>query len=93
MNDKEQLLQSHDEYQKTEHNLSVRSLFIAYLILLLILAVALPKIYIANEIYYTSRDIAELRNKLNVLLEENKELKSKLEKIRYKNQIIDNMSY
>ncbi|RAZ61233.1 hypothetical protein [Campylobacter hyointestinalis] len=93
MNDKEQLLQSHDEYQKTEHNISVRSLFIAYLILLLILAVALPKIYIANEIYYTSRDIAELRNKLNVLLEENKELKSKLEKIRYKNQIIDNMSY
>ncbi|CAM2734143.1 membrane protein [Campylobacter hyointestinalis] len=93
MNDKEQLLQSHDEYQKTEHNLSVRSLFTAYLIVLLILAVALPKIYIANEIYYTSRDIAELRNKLNVLLEENKELKSKLEKIRYKNQIIDNMSY
>lgn len=93
MNDKEQLLQSHDEYQKTEHNISVRSLFIAYLILFLILAVALPKIYIANEIYYTSRDIAELRNKLNVLLEENKELKSKLEKIRYKNQIIDNMSY
>ncbi|RAZ52689.1 hypothetical protein [Campylobacter hyointestinalis] len=93
MNDKEQLLQGHDEYQKTEHNISVRSLFIAYLILLLILAVALPKIYIANEIYYTSRDIAELRNKLNVLLEENKELKSKLEKIRYKNQIIDNMSY
>ncbi|ANE32189.1 hypothetical protein CHH_0494 [Campylobacter hyointestinalis subsp. hyointestinalis LMG 9260] len=93
MNDKEQLLQSHDEYQKTEHNLSARSLFTAYLIVLLILAVALPKIYIANEIYYTSRDIAELRNKLNVLLEENKELKSKLEKIRYKNQIIDNMSY
>ncbi|ANE35616.1 hypothetical protein CIG11343_0548 [Campylobacter iguaniorum] len=93
MSDKYELLQTHDEELKKEHNLSFQHLLTAYLMILLILAVTLPKIYISNEIYYTSRDIAELRNKLNVLLEENKELNSKLEKIRYKNQIIDNMSY
>ncbi|ABK82399.1 hypothetical protein Q4Y15_001381 [Campylobacter fetus] len=93
MSDKDELLQRHDEELKKEHNLNFQSLMAAYFMLLLILCVTIPKIYISNEIYYTSRDIAELKNKLNVLLEENKVLKAKLEKIRYKNQIIDNMSY
>lgn len=93
MNDKEQLLQSHETLLKKEQNLNFKNLLIALLIMFLLLSITLPKIYISNEIYYTSRSIAELRNQLNVLLEENKALKSKLEKIRYKNQIINNMSY
>lgn len=79
-------------YERKPQNLSFVSLLIAFGIVALVLFVTLPKVYIANDIYYTSRDIATLRDKLGVLLEENRELKSKLEQIRYKNQIIDNMN-
>lgn len=73
-------------------NLSIVSLFIAYAMVAVVLVLALPKIYISNEIYYISREISTLREQLNVLKEENRALKSKLEQIRYKNQIIDNMN-
>ncbi|MDY4829763.1 MAG: hypothetical protein SO164_02950, partial [Campylobacter sp.] len=75
-------------YETPAQNLSKTSLFIAFGIAFLVMIATLPKIFIANEIYYTSRDIGTLRDKLGVLNEENRELKSKLEQIRYQNQII-----
>lgn len=78
-------------YETPAQNLSKTSLFIAFGIAFLVMISTLPKIFIANEIYYTSRDIGTLRDKLGVLNEENRELKSKLEQIRYQNQIIDNL--
>lgn len=78
-------------YETPAQNLSKTSLFIAIGIAFLVMIVTLPKIFIANEIYYTSRDIGTLRDKLGVLNEENRELKSKLEQIRYQNQVIDNL--
>ena len=78
-------------YETPAQNLSKTSLFIAFGIAFLVMIATLPKIFIANEIYYTSRDIGTLRDKLGVLNEENRELKSKLEQIRYQNQIIDNL--
>ncbi|WP_289242586.1 hypothetical protein [uncultured Campylobacter sp.] len=92
MTDKENLLQQNTKRVKKENNLSFKGLLIGYVILFIILAIALPKVYFSNEIYYTSKDIAELKSKLNVLKEEHKLLKQDLEFIRYKNQIIDNMS-
>lgn len=92
MTDKENLLQQNSKRIKNENNLNFKSLLTGYAILLLILALSLPKVYFSNEIYYTSKDIAELKSKLNVLKEEHKLLKKDLEFIRYKNQIIDNMS-
>lgn len=78
-------------YETPAQNLSKTSLFIALGIAFLVMIATLPKIFIANEIYYTSRDIGTLRDKLGVLNEENRELKSKLEQIRYQNQVIDNL--
>lgn len=78
-------------YETPAQNLSKTSLFIALGIAFLVMITTLPKIFIANEIYYTSRDIGTLRDKLGVLNEENRELKSKLEQIRYQNQVIDNL--
>ncbi|WP_086234689.1 hypothetical protein [Campylobacter devanensis] len=92
MTDKENLLQSNTRRVKNEENLSFKKLIIGYIILFIILIITLPKVYFSNEIYYTSKDIAELKSKLNVLKEEHKLLKRDLEFIRYKNQIIDNMS-
>lgn len=92
MTDKENLLQKNSQRVKKERNLSFKQLIIGYAILFFILIIALPKVYFSNEIYYTSKDIAELKSKLNVLREEHILLRQDLEFIRYKNQIIDNMS-
>lgn len=91
MQDKDDLLQLHDKEQVREQNLDFKTLMVVYLALLIALAVFLPKIYITNKIYYTSRDIADLNSKRDVLLEENRELRLRLEQMRYKNQIIDQL--
>jgi len=62
-----------------------------YLAVFIALALFLPKIYIANQIYYISRDIADISGKRDMLLEENRALSIKLENLRYKNQILNNM--
>ncbi|ELZ6621999.1 hypothetical protein UXX22_001708, partial [Campylobacter coli] len=48
-----------------------------------------PQIYIRNQIYYLSREIATLRVEESVLDEENKDLKRRLEIMRFQNQILD----
>lgn len=86
-------MQNEELYSKPKpQNLSFVSLLLAYGLVLLVLLITLPKVYISTDIYYTSRSISTLRDQLGVLLEENRELKNKLEKIRYKNQIINNMN-
>ncbi len=59
--------------------------------LLLIIATILLviKVYISNEIYYTSRDIQKLSQQINALKEERNILKLKIEKLKYKNTIVD----
>ena len=82
-----------DEVDKTlkRHvdNLSVKLLFGVLLALFTALLVILPDIYLKNEIYYESRDIAKLYNEYSVLKAENRALKQKLEKIKFKNQVLD----
>lgn len=53
------------------------------------LALLLPKIYIINKIYYESIEITKIANATEILIEENRELNSKLEKMRFKNQILN----
>jgi hypothetical protein len=55
--------------------------FIAFLIGL--------KIYIANQIYFISRDIQKISVKIDALKEEKNILKLKIEKLKYKNTIED----
>ncbi|MDO5045307.1 hypothetical protein [Campylobacter sp.] len=89
MQDRDDLLALHDKDQKVEENLSFKTLLTVYLAIFVTLVLFLPKIYITNQIYYLSRDIADLSGKRDVLFEENRELRLKLEKMRYKNQILD----
>ena len=89
MNEREELLQLHDLEQGYETNLNFRTLVMVYLAMLVALVIFLPKIYIANNIYYLSRDVSEISGKRDVLLEENRALRSKLENLRYKNQILN----
>lgn len=89
MQDRQSLLNDYDTEQTKEQNLSLRTLVIVYLAMLLALVVFLPKIYIKNEIYYTSREMTKLYGQYELLLEENRALKLKIESIRFKNQVLD----
>lgn len=76
---------------KTEENknLSLKHLSCVGVILIFALLVFFPQIYIRNQIYYISRDIADLRSQEWVLDEENKELQRQLEAIYFQNQVLD----
>lgn len=47
------------------------------------------KVYIANQTYLISRDIQKITANINALKEEKNILQLKIEKLKYKNQIID----
>jgi len=87
--DKSQLLDKIDEEIKKEKNLDFRLLVTVYLTILIGLSIILPKIYIKNEIYYTSREISKISSEYSVLKEENRFLRQKVEYIKFKNQVLD----
>lgn len=74
---------------KEEKNLSFLHLILAMVLIIGACAVFIPQIYIRNNIYYISREIAILRSQESILSEENKELNKQLETMRFQNQILD----
>ncbi|QOG11339.1 hypothetical protein [Arcobacter sp. FWKO B] len=68
---------------------SKQAILIVGIIFATILGLYLPKIYIKNNIYYTSRDINKLYSHYISLKEENKALSQQLEDMKFKNQILD----
>lgn len=91
-NEKDEILHDYDESQKIEKNLSFYNLLLVYICMVFVFFLTLPTIYIRNEIYYISRKIADLRTKHDVLLEENRELQNKIEYIKYKYEILDQVN-
>ena len=91
MDDKNELLDEYDAEQKVEKNLDFRFLMLVYMVMFVAFLLILPKIYIKNQIYYTSRDIHKLYSEYSILSEENRVLKQNLENMRFKNQILDTM--
>jgi cell division protein FtsL len=87
--DKTQLLDKIDEELSAGKNLDFRFLVIVYLCMVVGLLLILPKIYIKNEIYYTSRQISKISSEYSILKEENRFLKQKVEYIKFKNQVLD----
>ncbi|DAB33495.1 MAG TPA: hypothetical protein CFH82_10085 [Sulfurospirillum sp. UBA12182] len=91
MSDRNQLLNDYDQEQKRERNLDFKTLLLVYLALGVAFLIILPKVYIKNQIYYTSRDINKLYSEYSILEEENRYLRQKVESIRFKNQILDSV--
>ena len=58
-------------------------------IMLIVAVLAMFKVYLANETYYTSRDIQKISSKISALKEEKNILELKIEKLKYKNTISD----
>jgi len=67
------------------------SLFIVFFIFILVMVLYVPKIYLRNNIYYTSKDINKLYAHYISLKEENRFLTQQLEDMKFKNQIMDSL--
>ena len=89
MQDKEQLLKEYEKLEFSERNLSATFLLVTYLLIALGLLLFLPKIYIKNKIYYTSREINKLYREYSTQKEENRYLKQKIEYLKFKSDIAD----
>ena len=58
-------------------------------IMVIVALLAMFKVYLANETYYTSRDIQKISSKISALKEEKNIIQLKIEKLKYKNTITD----
>ena len=86
---KSELLEDLDREQQKPKNLSAHTLIWTYIILFFVLLFILPKIYIANQIYYISKDINTKYHKYTALLEEKRHLQKKIEELQYQSQVVD----
>lgn len=89
--------QSHNKQDSinAQHNLHARhKLSIAYLlsalrIFFIALALFCPKVYLANNIYYISKEIANLQVSRDILEEQNKQLKREREDIEFAFRVLN----
>ncbi len=91
MSDKSDILEEVQSVIAPSPKLGLKYLIGMLLSVTMIFLVAFPKIYVQNQIYYKSRDIAVLKREFNALKEENRVITSKVESIRFKNQILDTL--
>ncbi len=91
LHEKAELLTQIDKVQTVEQNLSVSTLIWTYIIVFFTLLLVLPKIYIANQVYYISKDINKQYHKYTALREENRYFTKKIEEFNYQNQIVNDV--
>ena len=91
MNDKHEILEAVDGVVAPLPKMGVRFFVLFLLCMAIVLALLFPKIYLQSQIYYKSRDIATLKREHSALQEENRLIKSRVESIRFKNQVLDTL--
>ncbi len=91
MNEKDLILEEVKTLQSEENRMGWRFLFMTLLVLAIAWLLLFPKIYLQSQIYYKSRDIAVLTGEYYFLIEEYLFLKTNIESIRFKNQVLDTM--
>ena len=91
MNEKNQLLEEVQTVLNPPKGVNFRYLIYVLLTLSFICLSVFPKIYIQQQIYFKSRDIAKLQAEYEMLKEENKLISASVESIKFKNQILDTL--
>ena len=86
---RDELLEDFDSEQNRPKDISVKTLFLVYVVVFLALSILLPKVYISNQIYYNSKEINKMYHKYTALKEEQDFLKRELEKLRYQTLVLD----
>jgi len=90
-NAKDELLDEIDVVLLPKRRLDLNYFLYILLTLSFIAMFAFPKVYITQQIYFKSRDIAKLKREYNTLKEENKIISASVEEIKFKNQILDTL--
>ncbi|MDQ7042726.1 MAG: hypothetical protein Q9M34_04270 [Sulfurimonas sp.] len=91
MSDREELLDEIDVVLVPKRRLDLNYFIFTLLALTFIAVFAFPKVYITQQIYYESRDIAKLKREYDTLKEENRLISASVESIKFKNQILDTL--
>jgi cell division protein FtsL len=91
MSAKNELLDEIDTLVASKQKLGLNYFLYMLLVLTFIAMFAFPKIYITEQIYFKSRDIAKLKIEYDTLKEENKLISASVESIKFKNQILDTL--
>lgn len=91
INARDQLLEDFDYEQNRPKDISSKTLFLVYICVFLALLVFLPKVYIGNQIYYSSKEVNKMYHKYTALEEEQAYLKRELEKLRYQTHVLDDI--
>lgn len=81
--EKDILLEEFDAEMRRVKNISFKNLLFVFVTIFFVLSLILPKIYISNQIYYTSKNINGMYHTYTALKEENAHLQRELELIRY----------
>ncbi len=74
---------------KNTQGLGWYELKVAGYIMLFVLIISVPKIYLSSNIYYLSKEIANLQTQYAMLIDENRRLKHDVESLRYKFLILN----
>jgi len=91
MSEKIELLDEVDQVLGPNKELNFAFLLYVLMLLILVAIFTFPKIYIQQQIYLKSREIAKLQSEYETLKEENRLIKSSVESIKFKNQILDTL--
>ena len=75
-----------------DSGLGIRELVFGFCLFFGALALFFPKIYLANSIYYLSKDIASLQTTREILSEEHKKLRREREDIEFLFGVLDNLA-
>lgn len=91
MSEKNELLDEIDVLISPKRKLDFNYYLYVILTLVFISLFVFPKIYITQQIYFKSRDIAKLQIEYDTLKEEKKIISASVESIKFKNQILDTL--
>ncbi len=78
-----------EEILRDEENIKLKTLLGIISAIIILVIFFMPKIYIKNHIYYYSLDISRLYHQYIILQEENRNLKLKIEKLKFENNKIE----
>ncbi len=73
------------EMDLTAKEIPFKVVCLVFVAMFIALSLFVPKVYIRNNIYYTSRNLIQFQAQLDSLNEENKHIKKQLEDIKFKN--------
>lgn len=89
MNEKHDILEETQSIITPDETMGGEFLRNVFIVIFLILMIIFPKIFIQTQIYFKSREISTLNREHDALKEENRIIRAKVERMVYKNKVLD----